>query len=426
MIDPTTVVEWQVPTRLVFGRHCLTSTGVETAALGTRSALVIDRSVSMLPVVRSALEALRASGVHIAVVIKVDGSPDSLLLRDHAVRIGAAGCDVVVAIGGGSTMDSGKLLALAATNPGLLEDRSLDGQRVIQVDDRSGARPRPGLPSLLVPSTSATGSEVNTVAALAHQGHKTLVVSGLLAATTAVIDPVLSDTLTPKQIAEGGVETFARLACPYLLSGDALATTDLLAEQLAAHCLVVTNEATAGPDALGARSDLAWLVTVSGTQLAGLGRPAWAHVLWYLQDAVAELTGSTKGTAMAALLPTYLAVVSEGMSFGSRLGTPARLARLGRVLASSLGGPAKADRLVASRLTAWGLPTSLNDLGLRREHLQQTVRMTHEQWGSSGRLNGVSSADLCSFYDRAWSGETGAQEHPAPLGDHQLSTVGRR
>ncbi|GAA4955013.1 hypothetical protein GCM10023224_45660 [Streptomonospora halophila] len=407
---------WQVPTRTVCGAGALDGLGPETAALGGAVAAVVDARAARLPAAAAALAGLAAHGVAPVAVHEVAGPPTVDSVRGLAQELGRTGADAVLALGGGSTMDTAKAAALAATNPGLLDDPRWAVHGVVELDAPGGGRARPGLPTLLVPSTAATGSELNSVAALRHSGRKRLLVSGLLAPATALIDPALTAALPAARLVEGGVETLCRIVCPYLASGAALGTTDALAEALAAHCLRTVSAAcgAAASDASEpARADLAWLVSVSATQLPGLGREPWGHVLWYLQDAVADLAGTGKGPAMAALLPAYLAEAAAG-GIGARWAAPGRLARLAGALAPELGPDAHADlpAALARRLAEWNLPADLAGLGLDGAAAERAAAETHRAWGRTGLLDGVGRGELAGFYHRARPAP-GASQTPA-------------
>lgn len=418
---------WQVPTRTVCGSGALEGVGPEAAALGSAVTAVVDAHVAQLPAAADALAGMAAHGVAPVAVHEFAGPPTMEAVRELAAAVGRSGSDAVLALGGGSAMDAAKIAALAATNPGLFDDPRWDRQGVVELDGPEEDRLRPGLPTLLAPSTAATGSELNGVAALRHAGRKRLLASGLLAPSTALIDPALTATLPTARLAEGGVETLCRIICPYLASDDALPVTDALAEALAAHCLRAVSAACGSPGSERARTDLAWLVSVSATRLEGLGRSPWGHVLWYLQDAVADLAGTAKGPAMAALLPAYLAEAAEAVAggVGARWGAPERLARLADALAAELGPDARTDLpgALSRRLSEWGLPTDLDRLGLDRTAVEVAADRTHLAWGSTGLLDGVGRGELAGFLHRARqppgaSVTPGAGRGPLPAAQH--------
>ncbi|GAB3996760.1 iron-containing alcohol dehydrogenase [Glycomyces albus] len=393
---------WQVPTLVGFGAGRAAELGPQAAALGSAPAVLIDARVAETDTGRDLLARLPAHRVPPVSVTRVAGVPTLDAVRAATSAATDAGADLVIGIGGGSTMDTAKLAALAATNHELLDDEHWRGGALVDLDGDRGAGLRPGLPTLVLPTTTATGSELNSVAALVFEDRRRLMVTGRLAPTSAVVDPELSATLPAEAVLEGGVETLARVVCPYL-SQAALEVTDALAETLAAQCVAALDRlARDGGDA-AARAELAWIVAVSATQLAGLGRGRYDHVLWYLQDPLCTMLDVTKGRAMAALFPAYLAAIGRGGRLGPRLGDPRRLRRLGRALEPVLG---RADPVgaLAERLTDWGLPVRLADLGLGPAETDALALACHEGWHGTGRLSGVGRSELAAFFGRAREG----------------------
>ena len=406
-MKPDFAADWQVPTFAWFGPGRAEEIGPQAAALGSAPAVLIDARVADADAGRALLARLSAHRVPPVSVTRVAGVPALDDVRAATAAATGAGADLVIGIGGGSTMDTAKLAALAAVNPEWLDaERWREGPLIDLYGDR-GAALRPGLPTLVLPTTIATGSELNSVAALVFEGRRRLMVSGRLAPTSAVVDPDLSATLPPRSLLEGGVETLARIVCPYLASA-ALEVTDALAETLAAQCIAALDRlARDGADA-ASRAELAWIVSVSATQLVGLGRGRHDHVLWYLQDPLCTNFGLTKGRAMAALLPAYLAEIGQGTGIGPRLGDAERLRRLGRALEPVLGGQDLAGAL-SERLASWGLPVGLADLGLGGAEIEKLASSCSDGWGRTGRLTGVGRAELEAFFDRARQGPAGDQ-----------------
>lgn len=397
---------WQVPTLVGFGAGRAAELGPQAAALGSAPAVLIDARVAETDTGRDLMARLPAHRVPPVSVTRVAGVPSLDAVRAAASAATDNGADLVIGIGGGSTMDTAKLAALAATNPEWLDaDRWRDGA-LVDLDGDRGAGLRPGLPTLVLPTTTATGSELNSVAAVVFEDRRRLMVTGRLAPTSAVVDPELSATLPVEALLEGGVETLARIVCPYLAQA-ALEVTDALAETLAAQCVAALDRLAVDPGEAAARAELAWIVAVSATQLVGLGRGRYDHVLWYLQDPLCTMLGVTKGRAMAALLPAYLDAIGRDAELGPRLGDPRRLRRLGRALEPVLGR-ADLDLALAERLSAWGLPVRLADLGLGPAETDQAALACHEGWHETGRLSGVDRSELAAFFGRAREGPAAA------------------
>lgn len=389
---------WQVPTRACFGNGRARDLGVETAALGAAPAVVIDAALAESVTGTDLVRRLAAHRIPAVTVATIDGTPTLDDVRGVVGRVTSTGADVIVGIGGGSAMDTAKLAAVITTNPALVDDERWRSAALLDFDGDRDAALRPGLPTLLLPTTVATGSELNSVAAVTVAGRKRLMASGHLAPTGALIDPELTMTLPPRSLMEGGLETLARVVCPYLAT-DALDVTDALAETLSAQCLRALDGLHANPGDLSVHGELCWIVATSATQLVGLGRGRRDHVLWYLQDTLGTGWRLNKGTAMAALLPAYLRTVRVASAFGVRLGRPARLERLENALAPVLGAPL--EDALAKRLTAWGLPRDLAELDLTAADVERLARDTHDGWSRTGRLAGVSLTELADFYHRA-------------------------
>ncbi|WP_026928610.1 iron-containing alcohol dehydrogenase [Glycomyces tenuis] len=395
--NPSAVAtDWQVPTLVAFGVGRAAEFGPRAAALGSAPAVLIDARVAETDVGRDLLARLSAHRVPAASVTRVAGVPTLGDVQAAAEAVTLAGADAVIGVGGGSTMDTAKLAALLAVNPRWRDAERWRAGPLLDLDADREARLRPGLPTLLLPTTTATGSELNSVAALVFEGRRRLMITGRLAPTSAVIDPALNATLPARAVLEGGVETLARILCPYL-AAPALGVTDALAEALAARCVIALDRVHAAPVDLEARAELAWIVAVSATQLVALGRGRYDHVLWYLQDPLCTMLELAKGTAMASLLPAYLAAIRAGASIGPRLGDPDRLRRLDRALAPALGRASLAEAL-AERLATWGLPVCLADLEVASGDAERLARACHESWHATGRLSGAELSELEAFF----------------------------
>jgi alcohol dehydrogenase class IV len=393
---------WQVPTRVRRGPGVLDDIGSETAALGPRAAVVVDARVCALPIVLAAMQQLSRHGVRTPVVLEVFEPPSLDRLAALVRRMAQERVTVVVGIGGGATMDLAKASALASCNADLLVGATWERADVVdRYQERSLV---PGLPTVLVPTTAATGSEVNPVAAIEHGGRRRLLLCGALVAATALVDPRLLASLRTGQLLEGAIETFVRLLCPYLSDdrcpGD---VTDRLSETLCAAVLSLGDQVADGRRDADVDAEIQWLGTLSGSHVATVGRPDWGHSLWYLQAAVGEMTGLPKAPAISALLPAYLEWVDGGAAFGARLGDSDRLARLVHAVAPVLGGGAHGAADALRRLLIrWGLPTDLGQIGVDDDHaLGRLSLLAHRRWAGTGRFDGATVADFQDFFRSA-------------------------
>ncbi|MBW2651454.1 MAG: iron-containing alcohol dehydrogenase, partial [Deltaproteobacteria bacterium] len=111
--------------------------------------IVLDRNLSLAGLGERASGYLEKAGMVAVIFDRVEGEPP-LELADECAKTATDGkCDIVVGIGGGSTMDLAKAVAVIVANKGKAEDYL--GLNMV---------PGPGLPTIMVPTTAGTGSEV--------------------------------------------------------------------------------------------------------------------------------------------------------------------------------------------------------------------------------------------------------------------------
>src|SRR5215472_16313498 len=179
-----TLRTYQSPTRLVQRLGAIRELGSEAALLGIRRPLLVtDPGVKAAGLLDTALEALRSSDVEPVVFDRVKANPPVELVDAGAAEYKAQGCDGLVAIGGGSSMDTAKGIGVVAAHGGSI--LSYEWGR----DPIANRIP----PMIAVPTTAGTGSEVTLWAVITDTNRKIKfnVGSPLLAAHVALIDPEL-------------------------------------------------------------------------------------------------------------------------------------------------------------------------------------------------------------------------------------------
>jgi alcohol dehydrogenase class IV len=298
-VSPT-AFEIAAPTRIVFGAGAVAQVAGIARALGTRPLLVTGGTPARADALVAALVAAGLPPARFAVA----GEPTVALVGAAVADARAAGCDQVIAFGGGSALDAGKAIAALLGNGG-------DALDYLEVVGRGRALDRPGLPFIAVPTTAGTGSEVTRNAVLASPEHqvKASLRSPLMLARVAVVDPDLLAGLPGHVIASSGLDALSQLIEPFL-STRANPFTDALAREgmrRSARSLRRAYEeasgASAGPGA-DAREDLALASLFGGLCLANAGLGA-------VHGFAAPVGGTwpaPHGAACAALLPHAMRV----------------------------------------------------------------------------------------------------------------------
>jgi alcohol dehydrogenase class IV len=374
-------------TRVLFGAGSSAETGEHLRLLGvTRAFVVCDSFVSASEVGERLQASLRDAGIEAVVYDRIAGEPTETSVQE-ASTAAREGFDGVVAIGGGSALDTAKLCALFATHGGELLD-------YVNVPIGRG-RPVPGpvLPLVALPTTAGTGSEVTTVAIVdfPRLGTKTGVSHRHLRPALAILDPLLSRSCPAGVTASVGLDALLHALEAYtVLAYDArpyvppaerppYQGSNPLADPLCERAieLVGRHLRTAVSDGsnVEARTAMALASTIAGIAFSGAG----VHVPHALAYPIASLKHEWKppgyggaalvphGFAVAVTAPAVFRYVADAVP--ERCATAARLLDGGDDLALSL------ERLIEDV----GAPTRLGELGYRDEDLAALVRGALDQ-----------------------------------------------
>jgi alcohol dehydrogenase class IV len=194
--------------RIVYGHGAAGTIGKEVERLGCgRAYLVTDKGIFGNALHAPVMEALSAAGIETGIFGGVEPDPLPAPIEGAAAGLKDFGADVVIGLGGGSALDSAKALSLLAVHPGPLE--SYFGMDLV---------PSPCMPTILVPTTAGTGSEMTSISVLGDpaSNSKKGIVSDHLYAKTVILDPDLTLTLPPRQTAYTGLDAFVHAVESYV------------------------------------------------------------------------------------------------------------------------------------------------------------------------------------------------------------------
>ena len=190
--------EFQLPTRIVFGYGASEGVGREATALGASRALIVtDRGVISAGIVAPITARLQTEGVDHVVFIDVSQNPRDIEVDAGVTIAQEHGCDVLIAVGGGSAIDCAKAIGTLMTHGGRVQDY-----------EGLGMLTRPITPLIAIPTTHGTGSEVTFWYVITDAVNKRKVDAGspLMAARVALVDPELTMSLPPSLTASTGLD----------------------------------------------------------------------------------------------------------------------------------------------------------------------------------------------------------------------------
>ena len=277
-----TSFEFATATRIVFGPGTAGQAAAAARAWGRRPLLVTGASVE-----RASVLGLDGHALSIA------GEPTISAIREAVAAARAAGCDVVVALGGGSVIDAGKAIAALVPNPE-------DVLAYLEVIGAGQPLTHPPLPFIAVPTTAGTGAEVtrNAVLGAPDQGVKVSLRSPLMLPKLAVIDPELALTVPPAVTAATGLDALTQLIEPWV-SPRANPLTDALCLDGIRRVAGALPRAFHHPGDLSARTDMALAALYGGLALANAGLGA----VHGFASPVGGQFAAPHGAVCAALLP---------------------------------------------------------------------------------------------------------------------------
>ena len=294
--------EFATATRVVFGGGSSERLAAYAAELGRRALLITggnpDRHGALL-------QQLQQAGLEVT-PCQIAGEPTIALIDEAKATALATGCDLVVAVGGGSVLDGGKALAALIPNAGAI----LDYLEVIGKGKRLDCHP---LPFIALPTSAGTGAEVtkNAVLASPEHGVKVSLRDNRMLPDVALVDPLLTHSLPPSLTAATGMDALTQLLEPYV-SVFANPVTDAFCGEGLRRVGRSLRRAYAEPDNAAAREDMALASLLGGLALANAKLGAvhgFAGVLGGMYQA-------PHGAICAALLP--VAVRANMAALGQR------------------------------------------------------------------------------------------------------------
>lgn len=214
--------EFHHPTRFVFGPASLSKAGEAVASLGTQAMIVCDPFATETGLAQKLQETLKQAGVASVIYDQVIPNPTTTLVDAGGQLARAEKCNVIIGLGGGSSMDSAKGIAVSATHEGPIWPYVM-GEK--EVTDKT-------LPVVAITTTSGTGSQCTGFSVITNPetNQKPGMGSPYILPKVAIVDPELTSTMPPRLTAATGIDVFTHAVEAYT-SQWASPLTDMYAEK---------------------------------------------------------------------------------------------------------------------------------------------------------------------------------------------------
>ncbi len=389
--------EFYTPTKVVFGRGTEDRVGELVRQQGARKVLIHYGGGSaarsgLLGRVKASLDGAKVAWLELGGVV-----PNPRLSK---VREGiglcqkAGGVDFILAVGGGSVIDSSKAIAYALAEP---------GRDVWELFDRK--RKAEGcLPVGVVLTIAAAGSEMSNSCVITNEttGDKRSYNSDLARPKFAVMDPELTMTLPDYQTQSGCVDIMMHTMERYFTNGGNMELTDALAEGLLRTVMKNAGILHTDPRNYDARAEVMWAGSLAHNGLTGCGNDGGDFASHMLEHELGGMFDVTHGAGLAAIWGSWARYVYKDC-----------LPRFVKYAQNVMGvQPGASDEETALRgikamedfYRRIGIPTSLRELGISptQEQLSELARRCAvAAGGKKGSARVLEEADMLAIYKMA-------------------------
>ncbi|MCC5993878.1 MAG: iron-containing alcohol dehydrogenase [Rhodobacteraceae bacterium] len=348
---------WSYPTTIKFGSGRISELAEHCKAVGmAKPLLVTDRALATLPITAQALDILDAAGLGRAMFSEVDPNPTEANMQAGLQVYRAGGHDGVVAFGGGSALDLGKMIALMVDQPVGVWDLEDVGDWWTRANADTIA------PIIAVPTTAGTGSEVGRAGVLTDSAthRKKIIFHPRLMPAVTICDPALTVGMPAFITAGTGMDALAHCLEAYcsphyhpMSQGIALEGMRLVLENL--------PRAYATPDDLGARAQM-----MSAAAMGAVAFQKGLGAIHSLSHPVGAVYNTHHGTTNAVVMPMVLEF--------NRPAIEERISRAAAYLGIAGGFDGFAAHIMELR-AALSIPATLTAMGVEANRLDELTEM---------------------------------------------------
>lgn len=380
--------EYYIPTRIHFGKGKISELRKEAEKYGNRVLLVYGGG------------SIKLNGIYDAVLKQLDGFEIHELSgiepnpRLYSVEEGIRICrehpvDVIIAVGGGSSIDAAKAISAGALYDGDVWEMILHADKI-----------RKTIPMLTVLTLAATGSEMDNTGVITNQKIKSKrgFANDLLFPKASILDPEYTYTVNKHQTASGCADIMSHLMETYFNDFEGTMVPDQLAIGLLRTVIKYAPTAIDKPDDYEARANLMWAgsLALNGLTVAGCAKKWSCHPMQHVLGAYFDVT---HGEALSILTPAWMRYVldekslSKFVEFGIEVWGIDDYQNEHQIAELSI-------KKTRDFFLGLGLKSSLSEIGIKHEYLEELAMKAVESKG--GAIKGYRSLekdDVLKIYE---------------------------
>lgn len=380
--------EFATAQRIIFGSGTINRAAELILGFGKRVVLITgNHNSNDNPILRLAYKDTDIKLIQIV----CEHEPEIGFIQKAIEEVRAFHPDVLVGIGGGSVLDTGKALAILATNDGSVMD-------YLEVIGNGRQLVNQALPYIAIPTTSGTGSEVTKNAVIQDRvsGVKASIRSPFMLPRMALIDPELTIKLPPEVTASTGMDALTQVIEPYL-TRKANPMTDAICLQAISIAKDALLTSFLEPGNLAAREHLSLVSLFGGLALANAGLGA---VHGFAAAIGGMYPDERHGQVCAALLPAAFKInrlACEGKSEFTE--TTKRIKTISRLIS---GNDAQDGEEVLAEMARTMKIPSLSRLGIDRSGFQTIIDKASKSSSMKGNPVNLSAEDLLKILELSY------------------------
>ncbi len=378
------------PTKILFGKGVLNKLGSELRAYGSRTLLVYGGgSIKKTGLYNNVMKLLSEQGIEVFELSGVKPNPVVSHARHGIGLVKEHNIEVILAVGGGSVMDTGKVIAAGAMVDHDVWD-FYSGKEKVQK----------ALPIVTVPILPASASEMMGGAVITNEETKEKLGTGggALYPKVSLLDPELTFSVPINHTAYAAADTISHILDPYFFgTTENTAIPDRLVETVAKIVIQTAPKVLETPDDYDARGDMMWAATLAHNGMLSCGaKPCW-YYLHVLEHSLSALYDVPHGAGLSVIMSGWFKYAAKQC--------PSRLAELGTNIFYLDGNEREMAARTAEKFEEWfkaiKCPVKLKELDItddKFDDISENVLMNVARV-----LKGQGEANLGTFAKRYYS-----------------------
>lgn len=350
--------QYYQPTRIHFGNGALQKLGGIARKYGSVCLMVTTPDAPLQPLYERVKELLAESGIEVLHFDRVQPNPAAEMVEEGFELMRGRSVDFVLAVGGGSSIDTAKTLAFCHGKESISWEELFS--RFSSPYEYYETYSAGALPLLCIPTTSGTGSQVTQAAVITRGKEKITFYHQDLFSKECIIDPNLMRTLPARITAATGFDAFTHAFESYC---NPHASAYSRMDSMEAMRLIIENlpAVLAQPDDIERRGSMALADTLAGRALANAGAGA-PHPL---SEIIGGITHLPHGEALAVVFPAYVKQYTAKH--------PEEFLQIARLFDKEAENPEQLYGYICQFLSYIGLTKKLEDYGVTKDAFQEML-----------------------------------------------------